>query len=194
MKLFLATFLFLALAADVFATGQVPDKLVLNGKEFDLYSNPLEAFYPNEKNRPLFMIGPFEMVSSNWRGYVASWAIENNALYLTGIDSWTCAGNSRKSCRRVTLSRLFGKRVVAGRVRADWFTGELRAPDGKQLQYVHMGYGSIYERDIIIQVKAGRVTEQTVIDNTQRVLPSELELQKQELDKIKPKSKQPSIP
>lgn len=44
-----------------------------------------------------------------------------------------------------------------GRVRADWFSGELRIPRGEMRQYVHGGYGSEYERDRLIMVDQGRV-------------------------------------
>ena len=194
MKLIVAIALVMSFSTTTFATGQQADKLFWKGKEYDLYSNPLEAFYPDETKRPHFMVGPMRIVTSNWRGYVASWTIENNALYLTGIESWFCTGSTKKSCRKVTLNHIFGKRVKQGRVLADWFSWDLRVPDGKELQYVHMGYGSIYERDFIFEVAAGRVTKQTVIDNTQRALPSELELQRQELEKMKPKGKETPRP
>ena len=44
-----------------------------------------------------------------------------------------------------------------GRVRADWFSGELRIPLGEMRRYVHGGYGSEYERDRLIMVDHGRV-------------------------------------
>jgi len=54
-------------------------------------------------------------------------------------------------------------------------------------QYAHMGYGSVYEREITLRVESGKVVAESTIDNTQRVLPSQLELQRQELEKMKPK-------
>jgi len=50
-----------------------------------------------------------------------------------------------------------------------------------------MGYGSVYEREITLRVESGKVVAESTIDNTQRVLPSQLELQRQELEKMKPK-------
>ena len=57
------------------------------------------------------------------------------------------------------------------------------------LQYVHMGYGSVYEREIVLEVKSGSVVGESTIDHTKTELPSELELQRRELEKMKPKSK-----
>ena len=30
-------------------------------------------------------------------------------------------------------------------LKAEWFTGTLRIPQGKPIQYVHMGYQTVYE-------------------------------------------------
>ena len=55
------------------------------------------------------------------------------------------------------------------------------------LKYVHMGYGSVYEREITLQIKSGKIVAESTIDNTQRVLPSRHELERQVLEKMKPK-------
>ena len=38
---------------------------------------------------------------------------------------------------------------------AHWFTGELRCPQGEQLEYIHMGYSSTYEYDLLMEFKQG---------------------------------------
>ena len=77
--------------------------------------------------------------------------------------------------QRVTLKGLFGEQCRDGRVEATWFTGELRIPDGELLQYVHMGYESVHQRDLLIRIERGRVTGRTLVDNTKKP-PSRLEL------------------
>jgi len=185
-KLLLSIFLPMVFAPMVFATSQDSDVLILNGKTYDLYSNPLDSYY-GEDWKPAFWVAPNSVSSGNHRGYVATWKIISDKLYLTKIDSWFCNRRIRtkSGCRRVTLSDLFGAKVIDGRVAATWFSDELRVPDGKQLEYVHMGYGSIYERDIIFGVDAGKIIKREVIDNTKRVLPSNRELREQELEKLK---------
>lgn len=185
-NLLLSFFLPLFFAPVVFATSQDSDVLILNGKTYELYSTPLDSYY-GEDWKPAFWVAPNSVSSGNHRGYVATWKIIKNKLYLTKIDSWLCNRRIRtkSGCRRVTLGDLFGAKVVDGRVAATWFSDELRVPDGKQLEYVHMGYGSIYERDIIFGVYAGRIIRREVIDNTKRVLPSNREFREQELEKLK---------
>ena len=47
---------------------------------------------------------------------------------------------------------------------AEWFSGKLRIPLGETLQYVHMGYGSLYEKDLFIAVEKGIVVGEQTID------------------------------
>jgi hypothetical protein len=51
------------------------------------------------------------------------------------------------------------------RVFAHWFSGKLRIPQGKQLKYVHMGYGSTYECDVMLMLKNGVLIGQEVHTN-----------------------------
>ena len=48
---------------------------------------------------------------------------------------------------------------------AHWYSGNLRVPKGKMLEYVHMGYGSKYEQDLLIDVEKGVVVKTHIMDN-----------------------------
>jgi hypothetical protein len=168
--------LVLALAARALGTAQMPDAICVNGVFHWLYSNPLEQLYERQK-RPAFVESLEGESSGNWRGYVACWQIHDGRLYLLAIDSYI----RRK---RVSVPELFPGRVRDGRVFADWFSGELRISDGKQLEYVHMGYGSTFERDIVFTVDRGRVVSRRVIDNRRKRMPTEREAGEKELKKL----------
>jgi hypothetical protein len=56
-------------------------------------------------------------------------------------------------------------RDAQGRARADWYSGELRIPQGEMTRYVHGGYGSEYERDRLVMVEQGRVVRDWVREN-----------------------------
>jgi hypothetical protein len=67
-------------------------------------------------------------------------------LYLVGLSA-------HKSYEEIlSLSDVFPSH---DKVFAHWFTGELRCPQGTQLEYRHMGYGSIYEYDLLMDFKQG---------------------------------------
>ena len=84
-----------------------------------------------------------------WREYVGSWEIKDERLFLTDVTG------------RLELS---GEDPLF----ADWFSGALRIPRGKQLQYIHMGFESVYEYDLIIYVENGVVTNTEIIDNRKK--------------------------
>lgn len=172
-------------ASSVFGTAQEPDILFIEGEKYYLRSNPLEPYFQmtgkpkfNEKPMKTTSEGSFiEGISSssNWRGYVATWELENDTLYLREIKNlWEIS---------VDLSTIFKDRDTSQKIKADWFNGELRIPEGELLKYVHMGYGSVYERDIIYTIKSGQVTNKRVVDNTQKNLPSEYDIVIEELNK-----------
>jgi hypothetical protein len=184
----IAIILTMTFLSNVAATGQAPDKLIDDNKIFELFSNPLEDYYRIEKDRPAFKPSANTMASTgNWRGYVATWEIENDVLYLRGIEAVICNFQEfiQRKCKRADLMELFGEKCINGKVTASWYTGDLRIPDGRLLESVNMGYGSIYEREIVITVEAGNIVKRELIDNTKKAQPSNRELQQQELEKLK---------
>ena len=48
---------------------------------------------------------------------------------------------------------------------ADWFSGEIRIPTGKQLKYIHLGYQSIFEKDIFLNFKDGILLSERIKEN-----------------------------
>ena len=71
----------------------------------------------------------------------------DDRLYLVGINAAAFRDEP------VPLERLFpgdGDRVFA-----HWCSGTPRVPQGVQLKYVHMGYASTYERELMLQVERG---------------------------------------
>jgi hypothetical protein len=81
-----------------------------------------------------------------WRRYRATWEIIGDRLYLMHVIG---------RFERLGELPLF----------ADWVTHVLRVPAGTMLHYEHMDFESVYERDLLIEVTAGRVTGWHVRDN-----------------------------
>ncbi|MDD5772017.1 MAG: hypothetical protein PHX78_00960 [bacterium] len=171
----------LLLPSIAFSNAQAPDIILYEDKVYELFCNPLEFLYAKEGGRPYFREKPYNYLSSgNWRGYVAFWEAKEDTLYLIGIEAWTADSKFVKTteCRKVDLKELFGEKCVDGKVKAIWFTGELRIPDGKMIKDVNSGYNSIYEKDIILTVETGKVINKKIIDNTQKETPSKSEPEK----------------
>ena len=63
-------------------TIQINDRIYLNGKLYELLSAPLNAYF--EANPEIQEFSGNDSCCE--RGYVASWRIRNNVLYLTGFQ------------------------------------------------------------------------------------------------------------
>jgi hypothetical protein len=146
---------------------QLPDKILLNGTIQQLYSNPLEHYWARmEKKRPLFFPLP-----NCRRGYVATWEVRDGQLFLKDID-----GNYErarlffgKESARYSAKILFPKSGGNKLIKANWFSGKLRVPQGKMTIYDE-DYGSRFEQEIIITIEKGNITKMVTIDYNQRVL------------------------
>jgi hypothetical protein len=146
---------------------QLPDKVLVEGEQWDLYSNPLEQYWIRQfKKRPDFYPLP-----NCKRGYIALWEIRNNQLSLKSID-----GNFEKRSlffgpeqARYSLKEFMPK-AKNKPILATWFSGKLRIPKGKMTLYEHQDYGSRFEKETIITVEKGNVTKAVTIDYTKSVL------------------------
>jgi hypothetical protein len=133
------------------ATAQVGDVLLLEGKRETIFTNPLEGFL--EKHPKL---RPEPSSSANWRGYVATFAVRDGGLWLEKVEVSRYEKVGDKHERRVEdrMSTFFpGKSSVL----AHWYTGVLLIPRGKMVNYVHMGYGSTFERYLLIEIREGKL-------------------------------------
>lgn len=146
------------------ATAQTPDIVMIDGERLPLFSNPLEQHFA-KAGRPKVLDGGV-VSTGNWRGYVATWTIEDGRLYLTKVEKEYAKDRQPGAYEwlPISLRKLFPN--SKDRVIADWYTGTLRIPRGEELQYVHMGYGSIYERELRITIRNGQVVEAKEIRRT----------------------------
>ncbi len=151
-KLFFVTLILIISTINIFATAQAPDKIFYNGKEYKLHSNPMEEYFkkfPDKKPKSGVIS------SALWRGYVATFEITENNLFLKDIEIMDLSKTDRKSSQALWTSVL--SQVVADdkKLKIDWLTGLLVLPDGEIVNYVHMGYGSTYENYILLEIDKG---------------------------------------
>jgi hypothetical protein len=150
--------LFTLFAARASATAQFPDTLFIEGKALDLFSQPLAALESSEPKtwRALQRWRPAHDCSAAWFGFTAQWRIEDDRLLLIAIASDPCSDAPRS----VPLKRVFGRKRGASPVFAEWFTGVLRVPQGRLVEYIHAGFASRYERNLMLQIERGQVLRQ----------------------------------
>ena len=139
-------------------SAQFSEILIYQGKELTLCAEPLGPFLEFSAN-PL----RFQYTSTAlWRGYVGTWAIENDRLYLVKLSVNVVTDGQEQD---IGLDALFPD--YPDGVFAHWFTGELRCPSGALLNYVHGGFASTYERDLYFRVQRGVVLEARTVVNGQ---------------------------
>jgi hypothetical protein len=142
-------------------TAQAPDLLLFQGDTLAIYTNPLEAYFEQGRERPDEFF-PECMSTGCWRDYQAFWQIDEEHLYLRTLQSCCDAGVQLSANK---LDSLLAGRYESGRAFAQWFTGTLPAPQGELLKYVHMGYGSIYEREVHFHIENGRLVGRDTVSN-----------------------------
>lgn len=130
-------------------TAQIGEILNYDNQEMYINTEPLCSYLHDNKIN-------WKSVGINtgcWRGYYGQWEIKEKKLMLTKLDIFSKEGPNNE------LGFLFpGKSEVF----ADWFTGLIVIPKGKLLEYVHMGYDSVYEEQIELGFEKGILKREEV--------------------------------
>lgn len=134
-------------------TAQVYERLIYDGSEHMMAAEPLSDYFTLGGHDPGF-VTPH---TACWRGYVGTWEVVGDRLYLVDLEGQLTDG-SKGSVESVFPGQ-------GGRVFADWFTGTIRVPQGEQLSYIHAGWGSIFERDLLLRFDEGRLVEKSIREN-----------------------------
>jgi hypothetical protein len=126
-------------------TAQMHEKLIYEGTETSMaFCPPLPKNHPQLRQRE----DTHYQHTACWRGYVGTWELRRDHLFLNSIEgSYELTGEP---------------------IHAIWFSGVLRIPKGQLLQYVHMGFGSVYEEEIHVKIVDGLVTKERCVDHRQR--------------------------
>lgn len=132
-------------------TAQAAEILHYKGEELTLCATPLEPYLVNN---PL-PLNSKTMCTACWRGYIGEWLIEDGRLYLIGLQDL--------DDEPIPLSKLFPGNPT--KVFAHWVTDELRCPQGKMLSYFHGGFGSVFERDLMLNIKQGELISERIVHN-----------------------------
>lgn len=146
-------------------TAQAPESIEIDGGSHALCSEPLSMYNALGGGLP-----EFEGLWSTAirRGYLGTWEIKGDRLYLIAIKALRKSGRFETADEILSggyadLGELFPG--YPNRVFAHWYSGTLRIPQGKEIEYVHAGFASEFERDLLIQVERGVVTNTSIRHN-----------------------------
>lgn len=133
-------------------TSQIPDVIYYRGRRRQLMATPLESYFEKGAARPELD----RSFSELWRGYIATWRLDEGRLYLVHLKPGMDGG------AKLTIGTLFpgqGRRVFAF-----WFTGRLRIAEGRCLTSISGGFMSAHERETLVEVVGGRAVATRVLD------------------------------
>lgn len=136
-------------------TAQAMEKIFIDGLEYSMASEPLEQYLSCFEG-----VLNFNSQSTDcWRGYLGTWKIADNKLYLIGLEGNIQTMEGEKD---ISMDYLF---PFEKEVFAEWYCDEIRIPQGRLLHYVHMGYESVHEKDLLINIENGLVKSKIVLSN-----------------------------
>ncbi|WP_299430540.1 hypothetical protein [uncultured Maribacter sp.] len=138
-------------------TAQIKEILCIDNVKYAIATEPLKPYLSSLNNKPKFFMDN----TACWRGYTGEWQLTQDKLYLNSINGNIY--NGKDNIEVVDINYLFPNQ---DRVFASWYTGTIRVPDGKMIKYVHMGYESKYERDLLFNFKKGILIDYEYIDNS----------------------------
>lgn len=127
-------------------TAQTPELLLLDGVRRDMtYCPPLPDREPRIVTVEAEVGSPLNSTAC-LRGYRGSWELRDGRLYLAKLEG---------SRRLLAEEPIF----------ADWVTGTLRLPEGEELRYVHLGFATVFERELEIDIEQGCEIGRRLIDH-----------------------------
>ncbi len=122
-------------------TTQAGEILSYNGEKTTIATEPLKP-YLETRSDINFIFKSTALV----RGYIGTWKIKNKKLYLISLIGFI------ENNEKVDLNYLFPNKKE---VFADWFSGQIRIPEGNLLKEINLGYASVFERDRVLNFNKG---------------------------------------
>lgn len=167
MKLRLFFIFFTFSIIKILATGQEPDRIIINNKEYKLLNNPLKKYFDEHPDEhPLYenkdlKEGINEVttigISSNHRGYIATFKIENNILSVIDIKIQNVNSDNHEYIS--VFKKTFGDRKIELN-----YSGVLIIPQGKLIQSADFGYSSLYDKYQVITVQHDKIVKDKELD------------------------------
>jgi len=136
-------------------SAQFPEVLIFRNENLALCSDPLAAYLKSSGGE----LPDLHRTTALDRGYIGEWEIVDDRLFIVNLRGEYADDMSH----HLTLADVFPG--AQGPVFAAWYSGTLRCPRGKQLKYVHFGWGAVYEQDLFLEIEQGMLKSERVVTN-----------------------------
>jgi hypothetical protein len=138
----------------LFATMQQGDIFIINGDTTEVFFSSLHSYFEMKGE---MAIADFDISKHRgrcthmWRGYYATWTLENDSLFLIRVQ---ICGNST-----LDIESEFG----SNRVFAHWVTGTIACPKG-EIVYYGMMSSDVFEDELYLLFEAGKLVRSSTIE------------------------------
>ncbi|MEC5396035.1 hypothetical protein [Bergeyella sp. RCAD1439] len=158
MKYKIIVLIFFSIFIKISATEQEPDRIKIDGTEYDLLNNPFEKYL--EKNIDVYnkldklkidKDGNKQISTGNYRGYIATYELKDSILYL--VELVIPDPNSDFEKNISVFKQIFGEKKLINLN----YTGILEIPIGKLIESYNFGYSSLYESYKLVTIKNDNV-------------------------------------
>lgn len=135
-------------------TAQVHENVIIDGEATTMTTCPplppghprILFAEPTEMFRPKAGVPSVVFSTACWRGYIGTWELKDGRLYLSDLQG---------------RCEMIGDEPIP----ADWVSGWISVPRGELLEYVHMGFESVYEEELRVRFEDGVEVERRIIVN-----------------------------
>ena len=176
--LYLLTSILTLFSVRLFASPQMPDYIIFRNDTIVTYNLLVEQYLQDNEiiqTDKLFGLSFRDEASFNcWRGYQASYKIDNDSLFL--VDMINCGerrnGKIDTAASAQKMKAVFKDKVVNGKVYIDWFSGDigfpLKIPNNKVLRWDGVFY-TIFEQETVISISNGKILHVADVKNYEDV-------------------------
>ncbi len=140
--------------AEIKATAQIGDRLVIGKDTLELLDCPI-VYDPLLRAKVDQRLLKKVESTACWRGYIATWRIENGKIYLEEIrEGW----DRNEKYTPVSLEGIFDAyKDEEGRILASWFNVKIYAGSGRIVQLDGDGFERKYENEMMYDICKGIV-------------------------------------
>lgn len=141
------------------ATGQIHDKVVIDGETWEMPASPLSSLEGPAAEAFRTVIGERKVISTaNQRGYVAYWKVERRNLILEKVEILQPNGKM-KEADMAQLKKALKKYRHWGKIRAEWITGEVIIGKGSGKVDPARPHAPVFDKKKTISLKKGRIVK-----------------------------------
>ena len=157
------TIILIAVSLKANATAQFGEVLFVDTTCYSMRACPLDRFEKFDQFKKKYPRMSTDLCTALWRGYIGYWQLEDNKLYLDSIQIGYDSDTAKVIARNEPL--FDAHKTADGRILAGWYSGEVSVASGKLVNYVHMGFESVFEHEDIYTINNGMVTDVKHYDN-----------------------------